>query len=66
MRDATKAALDNVLDMATGADGGVGYMRLRSLLDEMDGRAEKGDAAAAEIVAMLTRFSRLIDLANKL
>ena len=57
--------LQNILDMATGMDGGGAYIRLREMLDEMANRAQKGDTASVQILAIVKQFSKLIDVANK-
>lgn len=64
MKPATQAYLQNVLDMATGADGGADYWSLRLLLDQLDIQADQGDKAAVELIQVVARFSRLIDVAR--
>lgn len=65
MRQETKIALFNILDTMTGADGGVRFIYLRNLVEEMDRRAEGGDNDAKSIIDVVMRFSRLIDVAVK-
>ncbi len=64
MRKEVKKEFDNILDCMTGADGGTSFINLRSFLEEMDGQAKNGKASAEELIKIMTRFSRLIDISN--
>ena len=46
MRATTQAALQQITDCFTGADGGVQFARLRVTLHELDLQAVDGDQAA--------------------
>lgn len=46
MRHENKEALQHILDTFSGSDGGVSFVALKTLLEEMDRRAVKGDTAA--------------------
>ena len=61
----TKRHLDNIVDTLTCDDGGGRYAMFKSLLEEMDKRAEQGDEPAKKIIEVVVHFSRLIDIANK-
>ncbi len=65
LREESKAAFLNILDTITGADGGVRFVYFKSLIEEMDKRAEAGDADAQKLIDVMMRFSRLIDVAQK-
>jgi hypothetical protein len=65
MRPATAHAIRVALDTFTGADGGVGFVKFRTLIEGMDAKAADGDAAAIELVAIVTRFARLIEVAQR-
>lgn len=65
MRDETGAAFLNILNTFSGEDGGAGFVAFRTLLQEMDAKAKKGDKAAQEIVLLVTRMSKLIDIAKR-
>ena len=57
-------AFNNVLDTFAAADGGKRFVYTKILLAEMDRKAEKGDFHAEQILNVLLKFSRLIDIAN--
>lgn len=63
MKPETQKHFDNILDTMSGADGGIRFVHLRILLEDMDNRED--DPAAPQIVRMMTNFSRLINIANK-
>lgn len=62
MKPATEEALIVIMDCIGGADGGLSFINLRGLIEEMDGRDEEG---AEQIIEVVLRFRRLIDVANK-
>ena len=49
----------------TGADGGLEFIRLQSLLEEMEKRANAGDDAADKVLGAVYQMARLIHVANK-
>ena len=57
--------LENIMDCFTGADGGVSFMNLKLLLDEMERQELNGDTDASEVLRIFSNFSRLIDTAQK-
>ena len=63
MSKETQEQFDNILSTMSGADGGMRFMNLRVLLDDMDSR--EGDLTAQSVVDIMRRFSRLIDVANE-
>lgn len=63
-RTDVQAAMDNVLDTFSGGDGGVRYVVFCQYVQQLDSQAESGDDAAKEILKVITRFSRLVDLAQ--
>jgi hypothetical protein len=58
-------AFDNILDTFSGTDGGVRFARLMGFLVDLDVQASNGDKSAEEILKVVIRMSRLIDIANK-
>ncbi len=54
-----------IMDCFTGADGGTGFIKFQSFIEEMDQRSKAGDVDAAKIVAVMSQFARLIQLASK-
>lgn len=64
MRAELRADLDVIVDCMTGFDGGAAFVRLRVMLEALDQQAARGDSAAAECLAVVRRFRRLIDAAQ--
>ena len=54
-----------ITDCFTGADGGLEFIRLQSLLEEMEKRANAGDEAADKVLGAVYQMARLIQVANK-
>jgi hypothetical protein len=65
MRQKTEMEFMNILDTLTGADGGVTFIRLKGLIEEMDRQAAAGDSAALEVIKIVHLFNKLIDIAQK-
>ena len=61
MKPATEEALINIMDCVAGADGGMSFINLKMMIEDMDSRDEEG---AEQIIEVVKRFSRLIDIAN--
>jgi len=57
--------LQNILDCMTGVDGGISFMELRVALDRYEEEATDGNEASAEVLKIVARFSRLIDLVQR-
>jgi hypothetical protein len=57
-------AFNNILDTFTGADGGVRFAKLMWFLADLDVRASNGDKDAEEVLKVVIRMSRLIDITN--
>ena len=64
MRKLAKDQFNNILDCMTGADGAIRFMKLRTLLDRMDAEAAEGNEDSAEVLCVLSMFSKLIDYAS--
>lgn len=59
--DESKVLLDPMLDLFSGADGGVAFAKLRhSFLPDM--LSKRGDENVDEFLTMVERFSRLCTL----
>lgn len=58
-------AFNAITDCFTGADGGLEFIRLQSLLEEMEKRANAGDQAADKVLCAVYQMARLIQVANK-
>ena len=56
----SKELIDPILDLMTGADGGVAFARLHhSTLPYFIAQAEKGDPQAIEMIKCFTKVSKL-------
>jgi len=64
--DQLKKSVRKIMDMFTGADGGVNYVHFKVLLEAMEQKALSGDKAAEQIIELIYRFERLIDVSNKI
>ena len=59
-----KQSFNNIMDCFTGADGGVAFVQLRYLLEDMDERARQGDEHAVAVLQTVYHMDRLIKVAN--
>jgi len=60
-----EAAFNNILETFGGADGGGRFTRLMWFLVDLDVQASNGDKDAEEILKVVIRMSKLIDIANR-
>lgn len=58
-------AFEEITDCFTGTDGGIGFIKLQRLIEDMNRQADTGDESAKQIIDFVTRFARLIKVANK-
>lgn len=65
MRALTQQSFNNILDTMTGADGAVRFIRFKVLIEDLDDKAKEGDEAAEQLIVLMKRFSKLIDIANE-
>ena len=61
-----EAAVDDIVDAFTGADGGGRYALWLGLVAEMDRRALEGDDAARKVLDVVARFARTISAAARM
>jgi hypothetical protein len=61
-RPATRAAIVEIMNTFTGADGGLKYVQFCSLLETLDRQAAAGDVSSERLVAMVTDFERLLNI----
>jgi hypothetical protein len=54
-----------ILACFSGEDGGVSFAKLRCLLADFEKRAENGDDAAEQILLVVHRFAKLIQIAQQ-
>lgn len=57
-------AFNNILDCFSGSDGGTRFLKLRYALDDMSKQTD--NKSSQEILLIMTRFSHLIDIAEKM
>jgi len=62
LNETNQTALNNIMDCFTGADGGVRFIMLRSMLERMQ---DEDSQTGEMILDYMRKFSRLIDVANK-
>jgi len=62
----SKKIIDKCLNCFTGEDGGIGFVNLKSLLEEMERQSNAGDEPAEQIIVQAERFVRLIDVAKNM
>ncbi len=61
----TEAAWRNILDTFTGADGGVRFARLTFLLKHLDQTSSEDNPVTKDIMLIIRKMSKLIDVAQK-
>lgn len=59
-----KAAIDDIMDVMAGADGGVGFSRFCMLINSLDEKSKRGDKAAQQVLEQVRRFHRLVKVAT--
>ena len=57
--------LTYLLDVFSGADGGVDFAMLRGFIDQLKDQAAGGDKAAEQILDIQTRYIRLVRMATR-
>jgi hypothetical protein len=56
---------DNIMDTFGATDGGIKFIKLRQLLEELERRSdEEADQIAEKLIQIVGQFSRMIDVAN--
>jgi len=65
-REKTGKDVENIISTFTGEDGGGKFIKFLAFVNEFDKRAESGDEAAKKIIDVVEKFSRLIDIAEKI
>lgn len=56
--------LTYLLDVFSGADGGVDFAMLKGFIDQLKQQAAEGDKAAEQILEIQTRYIRLVKMAT--
>jgi hypothetical protein len=57
-----KTKIDAVLDIMGGADGGVGFIKLRAYIEQFEQQSAEGNKMAEEILLVVQRFNKLCSL----
>jgi hypothetical protein len=60
-----KEDLQTIMSCFSGEDGGVSFAKLHCLLDSMEEKASQGDEAAKQVLLVVRRFARLIQVAQQ-
>ena len=61
----SRGCLRYLMDVFTGADGGLEYLNLRILINGLAEKADAGDEPAEKILELMYRFERLVHAAQK-
>lgn len=59
-----KSSLDNILSTFGGEDGGLAFVAFYSLVEQLDKQWNDGDDAAGQLLDIIIKFNRLIEIAN--
>lgn len=65
MREATREAFDNILNVMGGEDGGVGFTYYMMLVRDLDKRASEGCENSEQVLGVLFKFDRLLKAAKQ-
>lgn len=57
-----RTALNNIMDCFTGSDCGIKFATVWFALEDLDKNSKAGDLSAYEVLKVLFRFSKLIDI----
>lgn len=61
----TDSGLLSLMDVFSGADGGVGFVMLRSFIDSLKKQADEGDVAAVTLLKIHQDYVKLVRIATK-
>lgn len=61
----TTKEFQNIVDCITATDGGLSFIKLKIMIETLEEQYQEGDYQAGQILDIVTRFSRLIDVANE-
>jgi hypothetical protein len=62
MREGTQKALNDIMDVLAGADGGGQFVKFKVQLDDIDKQAHEGNESACAIIEIVKRFARFVTL----
>lgn len=65
VNETTRTAVENLMDTFAGTDGGAKYIRFCTFIIQLDRQAKAGDGAAVQLLEVVHRMSRFVDIANK-
>lgn len=60
-----KSALNDITDVFSGADGGISYVRLKILLEELESKYNLGDTSVLPILQIVIKFHKLVKASDK-
>ena len=64
-RPEMEEAMQKILDVFSGADGGGSFAILCMLVQDLDKDAAAGDKDAIEVLSCITKFNKLIEIAKR-
>lgn len=64
-RPKMQAAMQQILDTFTGADGGISFTRLCATCQVLDAMAAKGDRDSEEALKCVLQLHRLIEISDR-
>lgn len=65
MRQEIDKIFQRIIDVFSGADGGVLFVQLKCLIEEMDKQAQNGDENAEQVLTVTLRsFDKLLNAAE--
>jgi hypothetical protein len=57
-------AILDVSEVFTGSNGGMDYIKFRRMIESLETKALNGDAASKEILLIVERFCKLVELSK--
>jgi hypothetical protein len=65
-KDEVQSITINQLDCFGGADGAVWFSKYKALVDDLAIKADNGDNDAIEVIKIMRKYNRLLELAKKM
>jgi len=66
MNNKTNELIIPILECFGGTDGGIHFIKFRTLIDDMANCADNNDIKAQQIIDVVTKFNKLLDIAKEL
>jgi hypothetical protein len=65
VNETTRTAVENLMDTFAGTDGGAKYVRFCTFIIQLDRQAKAGDEASVQLLEIVHRMSRFVDITNR-